>query len=178
MLARARWLLRARQLAAHGTPTFVYRVTEPHYTSHGGDNPLWNGVPKWRPTVAMSAVRADAVASAEQPLLPMGSLGDAAHSPSSPRGRAAMSYLAQFARHGDPNGALAPSGVPLPHWEPHVAGAAQFMELGPRLGMGSAPDAALEQARFALVAEYLSSLPKRGQAGQGQQQSIEHISAL
>ena len=145
-------------LAARGTRTYVYRVFEPGFTAHGGDNPLWNGLPKWRQAVSASDVPPETVALSE----PRAASGDAAVGGMT--GRATMAYLAHFARTGDPNGP-SQDGAPLPRWELHTPGAASFMALGPgdALGMRVASDQAAERTRFALIAEYLENLPERGE---------------
>ena len=121
-------------LALHRTPAYVYRVTEEGFTRHGSDSPLWNGVSRAR----------DARGPGKEP-------AGAATS------RAAMAYLCNFARTGDPNG-VGRDGKSLPHWERHTQGADGFMELGPNLGMHSPKEPAMERARFALAWEHLESI--------------------
>jgi para-nitrobenzyl esterase len=149
--------LSADLLVSHRTPAWLYRVSARGFTQHGHDVPLWNGTPRWHDAAAPRGVRAsdkvtDKVATAEPSAEP------GARTLGGEVGSAAMGFLCNFARTGDPN------GPGLPTWTPHTHGAEQYMELGPQLGMGtpSEPQLSLERARFALLSEYL--LRERGEA--------------
>jgi para-nitrobenzyl esterase len=145
--------LSADLLVSHRTPAWLYRVSARGFTQHGHDVPLWNGTPRWHDAAAPRGVRAsDKVATAEPSAEP------GARTVGGEVGSAAMGFLCNFARTGDPN------GPGLPTWTPHTHGAEQYMELGPQLGMGtpSEPQLSLERARFALLSEYL--LRERGEA--------------
>ena len=100
---------------------YCYCVTEPGYTEHGRDTPLWNGA-RW---------------------------GEAGEPTDSPSPSAAMRFLANFARSGDPN------GEGLPRWEPHAQGAPRYMELGRQLGMRERAED--ETARYRLLSRWILS---------------------
>jgi len=123
------WLM-ADLLAAseEPPPVWCYCVTEPGFTRHGRDTPLWTGA-KW----------------------PGGAPPAASEAP-----RAALGYLANFARWGDPNG-TGSSGLPM--WRPHRGEEPLYMEIGPQCGMRRRTPA--QHERYALVSEYILSLRSR-----------------
>lgn len=112
--------------AAEPPDVFTYLVTEPGFTEHGRDTPLWNGV--------------------RGP-------GDKHPIPAaSPSPGACMQYLVNFARHGDPNGSPS-SSAPLPYWAKHAVGATAHMVLGPTVGMHPRPSE--WHQRFALMGDFI-----------------------
>ena len=108
-------------------PVYFYTVTEPAFTRHGKDTPLWNDS-KW---------------------------SDAGR-PHSAAPHAARTFLANFAYTGDPNGTPGNGGGSedgLPTWRPHQLEQPDYMELGPTTGMRSRSAEARE--RYVLVSEYI-----------------------
>ncbi len=116
-------------------PVFLYRVGQPGFTHHGSDTPLWNG-----------NFDLDRRGGRETP------------------GAAAMAYLGNFARTGDPSNGAAPAKgeasplmpirsptgrIELPPWEPfRPAEAPRYMRLGPTLGMVEGGDFDAKRLHF------------------------------
>ena len=112
-------------------PVYFYKLNEPGFTKHGGDTPMWNAA-KWPPGKKASKAS-----------------------------EAAMTYLCQFARTGDPNPPTGGSptasgelgGMGLPGWEAHTREAPRYMEIGPTLGMRSRTKE--EHARYDLLGGWI-----------------------